>query len=332
MIPAPNKSESTSRRRALTLGASVVGFGALANVVKRSEAAVGAVVSGPLYRSEAGKAEVMALYERKLANLAMAHASRFIETRFGRTHVLTIGPETAPPLVALHGVHFAGPFMADFAGPFAEKFRIYIPDIVGQPGRSAEFQPETSGHNYAGWLTDVLDGLKLDSVPLLGISFGGAVALDLAALAPERITKAVLVVPGGFAGNAFAAIPLFFRLFLAWHAYRLLPGRLPLKDVLHPLAWELDADYYAYFDAILRHVHWLIPPPGPFSRDDLRGFGAPTAIYAARQDIFFPGEALMAEAKAVLGNLADSALFDSSHYPTRVMQAEVARRAAAFLA
>jgi pimeloyl-ACP methyl ester carboxylesterase len=274
----------------------------------------------------------MALYQRKLQRLSIAHDSQVVDTRFGQTHVLAIGPGSGPPLVALHGVHFGAPFMADFAGPFAEKFRIYIPDIVGQPGRSAEFQPAPSGHNYAGWLTDVLDGLGLDIVPLVGISFGGAVALDLAASAPERISRAVLMVPGGFARNMLASIAVLFRLFLGWQLYRLFPNRARLANVLHPLAWEMDEDYYEFFDAILRHVHWLIPPPGPFSREDLQRFRAPTAIYAARQDIFFPGDNLVREARTVIPNLVDAAVFESSHFPTNTMQSEVMRRMAAFLA
>jgi pimeloyl-ACP methyl ester carboxylesterase len=166
---------------------------------------------------------------------------------------------------------------------------------------------------------------------VLGISFGGAIALDLAALAPNRISKAVLIVPGGFRGNNSTYLPLLFRLFIPWHAYRLFPERGRVAKTVHPLAWEMEEDWYDYFDAILRHVHWLIPPPGPFSEADLNAFRAPVAIYAARDDIFFPGDALLEEAHKVIPNLAEAAVFDSSHFPTKAMQIEVTRRVASFL-
>ena len=331
MKPIAHMPRDTSRRLFLALWATAAGAAGAMGLGNHA-AAADATGHASLYRSGAGRAAVMTLYERKLQRLSIAHESQMVETRFGQTHVLTIGPSSGPPLVVLHGVHFGAPFMADFAGPLAEKFRIYIPDIVGQPGRSAELQPAPSGHNYANWLTDVLDGLKLDVVPLVGISFGGAIALDLAASAPERISKATLIVPGGFAGSLLTSVAVLFRLFLPWQAYRIFPSRARLTNVLHPLAWEMDEDYYTFFDAILRHVHWLIPPPGPFSREDLQAFRAPTAIYAARQDIFFPGDDLVREARIVIPNLVDAAVFDSSHFPTNAMTAEVMRRATAFLA
>jgi len=327
MIPQKRTYADVSRRAFLASGAVAAGAMGLARPAAAAQAA-----APVLYRSEAGRDAVMTLYERKLQRLTLAHDTAMVPTRYGFTHVLTLGSPDAPPLLALHGVHFGGPFMADFVAPFADRYRIIIPDIVGQPGRSADVQPDPTGHNYAAWISDVLDALKLRTVPVVGISFGGAVALDLAAFAPQRISKAILIVPGGFEGSAFAALPLLFHLFLPWHTYRLFPDRARVAQTVRPLAAKMDDDWYDYFDAILRHVHWLIPPPGPFNRDELKGFSAPTAIYAARQDIFFPGDALVTEARKVIPRLEEAEVFDSSHFPTRKMQEEITSRVVAFLA
>ncbi|MBL8645436.1 MAG: alpha/beta fold hydrolase [Rhodospirillaceae bacterium] len=283
-----------------------------------------------LYRTEAGRSFVLSLYRRKLENLTFPHDSRFVETRHGRTHVLMLGPKQAPPLIAIHGVNFAAPFMADTIGPLAKHFRIYIPDIIGQPGLSAEMQPPPAAHGYAGWLADVLDQLSLGAVAMMGVSFGGAVVLDLAATAPSRISKAVLVVPAGF-NVATAPMALLLRLFLPWHAHRLWPDMVPIAAAVRPLAWEMDAEQYSYFDAILRHVRWLILPPGPFTTSDLEAFVAPTALFAARQDIFFPGDTLVAEARTVIPRLVEAHVFDSSHFPTSAMLAGVMERTQHFL-
>jgi len=284
-----------------------------------------------LYRSKAGQAEVLAHYDRMLDALPMPHASRMVETRFGPTHVLTIGPRDAPPLLALHGVHFSGPFMADIMKPFTDRYRVVIPDVVGQPGRSASTQPDPTGHNYAAWLLDVLDVLALPPMPVVGTSFGGAIALDLAAVAPARITRMALVVPGGFKTDSSVLWPLTFRLLLPWYAYRLLPDRARVPRTVHALAWEMTDDQYDYFDLILRHVNWLIPAPGPFTRDDLKDFLSPVLVYAAREDIFFPGAALVRAARASLPNLVDATLLESSHFPTHAAQAEIDRGIMAFL-
>ncbi|MDX2144311.1 MAG: alpha/beta hydrolase [Rhodospirillaceae bacterium] len=311
-----------TRRQAL--GAVVTsGFAAVSPVQAQTNLA-------SLYRSATGKAAVMALYERKLLSLPFRHESRWVSTQFGQTHVLCAGVPHGPPVVLIHGVNFAAPFMADFVRPLMDHFRVFVPDIAGQPGRSSETQPTPVDHHYAGWLADVLDGLALDAASFLGVSFGGAVILDLAAAMPARFSKAVLIVPGGFA-VAGSPLALFLRLLLPWQLYRVFPDRERIADVVRPLAWELDDDHYDFFDALLRHVRWLIPPPGPFAAVDLKDFRAPTALYAAREDIFFPGDELERVARSTISNLAETIVYDSSHYPTKAMLADVTVRMARFL-
>jgi pimeloyl-ACP methyl ester carboxylesterase len=52
--------------------------------------------------------------------------------------------------------------------------------------------------DYCAWLTATLDGLNLGRVSLLGMSFGGWLALNYAVAASERIQRLVLLSPGGF--------------------------------------------------------------------------------------------------------------------------------------
>ncbi|QJY50038.1 alpha/beta fold hydrolase [Pseudonocardia broussonetiae] len=44
---------------------------------------------------------------------------------------------------------------------------------------------------------ELLDGLGLDSVPVIGSSFGGMMACELAALRPDRVSDLVLIDPSG---------------------------------------------------------------------------------------------------------------------------------------
>ena len=46
-------------------------------------------------------------------------------------------------------------------------------------------------------LTATLDGLHLDRIFLVGMSYGGWLALNYAVAAPERVQKLVLLSPGG---------------------------------------------------------------------------------------------------------------------------------------
>ena len=62
-----------------------------------------------IYRSAQGEAEVIALYEKKLASLAVETHSRMVDTRFGHTHVLAAGPQDAPPVMVLTGISTGAP-------------------------------------------------------------------------------------------------------------------------------------------------------------------------------------------------------------------------------
>jgi pimeloyl-ACP methyl ester carboxylesterase len=162
------------------------------------------------------------------------------------------------------------------------------------------------------------------------MSFGGAVALDLATVAPGRIDKLVLIVPAGIAGAAPDLVPLA-RMFFDWTLFRWFPDCMPIAAAVRPLAWELDEAQLDYFAAILRHTRWLIQPPGPFAAADLAGFHAPCALHAAEADIFFPAAPLVDAARAALPNLVEAHIYPSSHFPTPAMQAEVMARIGAFL-
>ncbi|MDX2223981.1 MAG: alpha/beta fold hydrolase [Rhodospirillaceae bacterium] len=283
-----------------------------------------------LFRSTAGRAAVQAAYDRQLARLTFAYDTRFVETRFGPTHVLMMGPADAPPAVAVHGVNFPAPFVAPMAQNLAQRFRLHLPDVVGQPGRSAQVRPSRTGHAYAGWLSDVMDGLNLPRAMLIGLSFGGSIALDLAAVAPQRIEKLALIVPAGIAGADPDLMPLA-RMFFDWYLFRWFPDRARIAEVVKPLAWTLDDTQYDYFSAILQHARWLISPPGPFAAADLAAFTAPCALHAADADIFFPAARLIPAARAALPTLVEAHAYPSSHVPTPAMQAEVMTRVMRFL-
>ncbi len=71
---------------------------------------------------------------------------------------------------------------------------VYAPDLPGH-GRSGGVGRQTIA-GYAGDIRDLLDTLSLERVVLGGHSMGGAIALQLALDAPERIIGLVLISTG----------------------------------------------------------------------------------------------------------------------------------------
>jgi lipase len=108
-------------------------------------------------------------------------------------HVHEFGPADGVPLLALHGVTGHGGRWRILARNRLAGFRIIAPDLRGH-GHSIPLPPWTLEQHAADLLT-VIDAYDLDAVPVLAHSFGAAVALQLARLAPGRLSRLLLLDP-----------------------------------------------------------------------------------------------------------------------------------------
>jgi pimeloyl-ACP methyl ester carboxylesterase len=100
------------------------------------------------------------------------------------------------PIVFLHGA--GGLVWDEFLQRLAQQHTVYAPEM---PGTSAG-DPEAIAHLDNLWdlvlyHNDLLDALGLKSVPVIGHSFGGMLAAEIAANNPERVSSLVLVCPIG---------------------------------------------------------------------------------------------------------------------------------------
>ena len=100
------------------------------------------------------------------------------------------GEEGAPALVCLHGVTSHGRHFANLAERLAARFHVVALDLRGH-GRSSWEPP----WNLEQHVADVLDAAPDALCAWLGHSFGGRVAYEVAAAAPERVERLVLLDP-----------------------------------------------------------------------------------------------------------------------------------------
>jgi pimeloyl-ACP methyl ester carboxylesterase len=150
-----------------------------------------------VYRSESGRDLVQARYRELLERWPAGTRQLLVPTREGETFVVNCGPADAPPVVMLQGSGAnAAMWLPDIA-TYAQRLHLYAVDVIGEPGASAPSRPPLGSAAYAGWLDDVLDGLNLDRAALVGVSLGGALALDYAVRRPQRVAQLVLLAPSG---------------------------------------------------------------------------------------------------------------------------------------
>ncbi|CAN5162678.1 hypothetical protein BH09GEM1_BH09GEM1_48000 [soil metagenome] len=103
------------------------------------------------------------------------------------------GAADAPAIVLLHGLSAnANSFAGVISAGLSPAFRVVAPDLRG---RARSGKPDT-GYSMADHASDVialLDALGLDQVVLAGHSFGGYLAIYIAANFPSRASKLIVI-------------------------------------------------------------------------------------------------------------------------------------------
>lgn len=257
------------------------------------------LVSASIYKTSAGRTHLQGIYLRALEGLRAPVTRRTIETRFGSTHLLETGSEGDPPVVLFQGGNSLNPLSLAWFLPLASRYRLYAPDTVGHPGFSAETRLSPKDLSYGEWASDVLDALELDQASIIGPSFGAGIALRLAALAPERIRSAALLVPSGVISPP--VLPLLRGIIAPMLGYMLRPNQRRLNRAVKPIFTGEPAPLWleatkASFD----HLRLESSMPRPATSEELLGFTAPTLVVAAERDPFFPGRLVLQRAREIL--------------------------------
>lgn len=257
---------------------------------------------GSIYRSEAARAAIERLYDEARDALPFPTESHVVETRFGATHVLTAGPSGGRPIVALQGGNVVNPLTLAWLETLVDEFRIYAPDTIGQPGKSAGERVSANDASLGQWAVDVLDRLDLRSAAFIGASYGAGILLRLAGLAPGRIDRAVLVVPAGL-----TPVPLRSMLSLAagYLGYRFAGRRGLVERTVRQLAGPRPDPRMVESTALaFRGTQLDTEMPRIASADELRGLTAPVMVFVGEHDPLFPPALVLPAARRVFANLA----------------------------
>ena len=119
------------------------------------------------------------------------------------------GGGTGAPLLWLHGPRGVAP--ADpLLDRLAAQHRIVAPLTPGFDDLEQLAEIDTI-HELALDYDDLLRGLKLPTLPIVGHSFGAMIAAELAAHFPDRAARLVLIAPVGLWNDAYPVADLFAR-------------------------------------------------------------------------------------------------------------------------
>ena len=268
--------------------------------------------TGSIYRSDAARAAIEQLYDRARERLPFPTESRIVGTRFGDTHVLVAGPPDGRSVVALQGGNVVNPLTLAWLTPLVDACRIYAPDTIGQPGKTVGHRMSANDSSLGEWTTDVLDALALSPAAFIGASYGAGVLLRLAAIAPARIDRAVLVVPAGM-----TAVPVRSMLSLAagYLGYRALRRRGIAAATVRQLAGP-NPDPLMIESTALAFAGTALDTEMPRNAtpEELAMLTAPVMVFAAERDPLFPPDRVLPRAKALFPNLVAAETLDGCHH------------------
>jgi pimeloyl-ACP methyl ester carboxylesterase len=195
------------------------------------------------------------------------------------------GGRSRRPLVLVHGLSGSAWWWRGVQGPLAEHTDVHVLDVPGIHPR-----------DVPGWLVGWLDDAGIAEADLVGHSLGGLTCARVAAAAPERVGKLVLVAPAGLPSG------------------RNLVGHLaPLAATLAEIptrAPRVALDALRTGPGILRATLYAVTHD---LRDELAHIRAPTLLVWGAHDRLVPGHL----AEQWREELADARLvrLDAGHVP-----------------
>lgn len=100
------------------------------------------------------------------------------------------------PAIFLHGAGAGAVTWYPSINAISKNFQVLAPDIVGY-GESDKPDAPYNRPYFSNWLKDFLRELKISKAHIVGLSQGGAIALQFAIDNPEMVSKLVLVDAAG---------------------------------------------------------------------------------------------------------------------------------------
>lgn len=211
------------------------------------------------------------------------HVSRMVEVRGAQLHLFEGGEGS--PVLLLHPAGGAGSWMP-YHALLARSHRVIAPDHPGF-GQSPIIDSVGTPEDIAYLYSALLDELGIDKATVIGFSFGGWIAAELAVLDPHRVERLILVdaiglrIAGEPIADQFAMSPEQKIAFL-FHdpsvAADLFPSEMTIDDIMR----------FYHDDAAFARYAWSPFCNNPKLAGRLYRIAAPTLVLWGEHDRLVP--------------------------------------------
>ena len=271
-----------------------------------------------LFKTIEGKKEIFELYNSKMKSLNIEFEELNIATKFGMTRVLKTGNENNPPLVIVHGSNACAPISLETYPNLHRHFQVFAVDVVGQPNKSETNTLNMNSNEHGLWLNEVILKLKIDNVILVGFSLGGLIILKALLEDPVKIKNAYLASPAFIVnGNPLKAL---LKIFIPMKMYVFTKKRKYIKKFLGNLFSQKDEFAINYLSKVFLNFKMDFTQVPEIKAKEARTINTPIALFAAENDVLFPGVKMIEKAKKLFPNLTKTVLFENSNHVQNAKQ------------
>jgi len=286
------------------------------------------------YRSKEARDRCFAYLENRAAKVWPADSrEQVVATTYGRTFVRVTGPAVGPALVLLHGAAATSLMWSPNISALSENFRTFAVDQIGEFGKSICTRPIRSLADLLAWLDELFAGLDLvRGINLLGLSYGGALAVQYALKFPAKLDKLVLLAPGNTVLHCGIAFWMhFIYMLMFWRRGVPLFMRWVFADAAKRDPVWVDSviqDLFLNSESVERHRAVMPPVLSDAAWHSLK---VPTLFLAGEHEVIYPPERAVARLKRVAPSVIAEIVPGAGHDLTVVQAQAVNRRILEFL-
>jgi pimeloyl-ACP methyl ester carboxylesterase len=235
-----------------------------------------------IYTSPEIKARFMEIYDEKMRDWPVPYEDVFVDTQYGKVHVVVSGPEDAPPLLLLHASGVASWSWKFNVADLSQHYRTYAIDLIGDVGKSEFASLDNilkTGQDQADLYTEITTKLGVDKAYVVGASDGGFIGTNYALYYPERVEKLALFGPMGYAGATQAVLRIMFAQFFPLKPIQERTFRWAFSD--NP---ELGAEFGEWFQLTMTGYKPARVAPFPISAEERQSLQVPVLFVLGERD------------------------------------------------
>ena len=266
--------------------------------------------TGLNFRTRKGQEDYIKAYDKSMELWSNPYTERYIDTSFGKTHVIVCGDMANKPLVLLHAASCGATIWYPNATYLSKDYCIYAVDLISEASKSILMKKIKTPSESAQWLNETFDALDLDEFHLCGLSIGGWNATNYAIHYPHRVSNLILLSP------IQTLTKMYFKFFFKIMKMGFHPTR---ENVENYIGWgsakeaPLPDSVITQFIISVMNVNSNAAFPKMIKSNQLKNLIMPTMILLGENEFAFNISKAITVAKSSISNLEIDVIKNASH-------------------